>query len=153
MFNMEGQVIGVVSQILTESGGFQGIGFSATSNLAKYLLLDRHILWTGMDAMPLTGDLAKFFNLPQPAGLLVQKVVFLSSFGTLGLQGGTTEAIIGGEKLILGGDIILSLNGIPFDISDETLSKIASSVENLKENDPFELTVLRGGKVLTLKRN
>lgn len=153
MFNMDGDVIGVVSQILSESGGFQGIGFAATSNLAQYLLLDRHILWTGMDAVPLTGDLAKLFNLPQPTGLLVQKVVFLSSFGTLGLQGGTTEAIIGGEKLILGGDIILSINGIPFDISDETLDKIASSVENLKENDPFEMTILRGGKMLVLKRN
>ncbi len=153
MFNMEGEVIGVVSQILSESGGFQGIGFAATSNLAKYLLLERHILWTGMDAVPLTGDLAKLFNLPQPAGLLVQKVVFLSSFGTLGLQGGTIEAVIAGEKLILGGDIILSLNGIPFDISDETLDKIASRVENLKENDPFQMTILRGGKVMVLKRN
>ncbi|MEM6358649.1 MAG: trypsin-like peptidase domain-containing protein [Bacteroidota bacterium] len=152
MFNMKGEVVGIVSQILSESGGFDGIGFAATSNLAKNLLLDRNILWTGMDAVPLTGDLAKLFNLPQPAGLLVQKVVFLSSFGTLGLQGGNLEAIIGEEKFIVGGDIILSINGIRFDTSDETLIKIARNAENLKPADPFEIEVLRAGKVIVLKR-
>ncbi len=152
MFNMKGEVVGIVSQILSESGGFAGIGFAATSNLAKNLLLERHILWTGMEAVPLTGELARLFNLPQPSGLLVQKVVFLSSFGTLGLQGGDTEATIGGQKLIVGGDIILSFNGIPFETSDDTLIKIANSVEDLKESDPFEMEVLRDGEIIKLKR-
>ncbi|MEM6523765.1 MAG: trypsin-like peptidase domain-containing protein [Bacteroidota bacterium] len=152
MFNMEGDVVGIVSQILSESGGFAGIGFAASSNLAKNLLLERNILWTGMDALPLTGDMARLFNLPQPEGLLVQKVVFLSAFGILGLQGGKLEATIGEQKLVLGGDIILSINGIPFSTSDETLSKIAENAENRKKTDPFEMEVLRAGKVVKLKR-
>ena len=41
MFNMNGEVIGVVSNILTESGGFQGIGFASSSNITKELLFEK----------------------------------------------------------------------------------------------------------------
>ena len=40
MFNMKGEVIGIVSYIISQSGGFEGLGFVITSNMAKRLLLD-----------------------------------------------------------------------------------------------------------------
>jgi len=43
MFNLQGEVIGIVSNILTKSGGFEGIGFATTSNLTKELLLEKNI--------------------------------------------------------------------------------------------------------------
>ncbi|MEM7551235.1 MAG: trypsin-like peptidase domain-containing protein [Bacteroidota bacterium] len=153
MMNLKGEVVGIVSHILTKSGGFEGIGFATSSNLAKELLLERQILWTGMDAVPVTGKLADMLNVPQRSGLLVQKVVFISPLGTMGLQGGDTKAIINNQELILGGDIILSFNGVPFDVTDEALLKIAEVTENREQNSPYEIEVLRAGKVITLKRN
>ncbi len=74
MFNMAGEVIGVVSHIISKSGGFEGLGFVVTSNVARQLLLDRRSPWWGFDGVLLTEDLARVFNLAGP-GLLVQRVV------------------------------------------------------------------------------
>ncbi len=40
MFNMDGEVIGIISSILSRSGGFDGISFAISSNVAKKLLLE-----------------------------------------------------------------------------------------------------------------
>ncbi len=153
MFNLNGEVIGVVSNILSKSGGFQGIGFAATSNLAKKLLLTTNRgIWGGMETQLLSGKLSMLFNLPQENGLLVEKVVALSVLDILGLKGGTIPATIAGEELILGGDIILSFNGIPFAIDDSTLTKIGIMIRQLKPEDAFKIKVFRAGKVTTLSR-
>ena len=152
MFNMQGEVIGIVSNILTESGGFQGIGFAATSNLAKNLLLEKKKFWSGIEAKFISGRLAEIFNLPQESGLLVQKVVEYSPLGIIGLKGGDIDLIIEGQKVLLGGDIILSFNGVKIESSDEALVKLAKMIEARETDDPIELTVLRAGKVITLGR-
>ena len=152
MFNMNGEVIGVVSNILTQSGGFQGIGFAASSNITKELLFEKKIIWNGTDLLPLTGKMAKIFNLPQESGLLVQRVVKVSPFGILGIQDGDTEITIGEEKLIVGGDIILEINGVKFEETDESLFNIAKTIERKETESPIELKVLRAGKVITLGR-
>lgn len=152
MMNMKGEVIGVVSNILTQSGGFQGIGFASSSNITKELLFEKKILWNGTDLYPLTGKMAQLFNLPQANGLLVQRVVRSSPFGILGIQDGDTEIEINNEKIIVGGDIILSFNGIEFEYSDESLLKISKMMEITDTKKPMELKVLRGGKIVTLGR-
>ena len=152
MFNMNGEVVGVVSNILTQSGGFQGIGFAASSNITKELLFEKKIIWNGTDLVPLTGKMAKIFNLPQESGLLVQRVVKVSPFGVLGIEDGDTEITIGEEKLIVGGDIILAINGVKFESTDESLLNIAKTIERKETESPIELTVLRAGKVITLGR-
>lgn len=152
MFNMQGEVIGIVSKILTESGGFQGIGFAATSNLAKTLLLEKKKFWSGIEAKPISGKMAEIFNLPQKSGLLVQKVVKTSPLGIIGLKSGDVEMTIDSQKILVGGDIILSFNGIEIESTEESLIKLAKMLENRETDDPIELTVLRAGKVITLGR-
>jgi len=151
MFNIKGEVIGIVSQILSETGGFQGIGFAASSNLAQKLLLEKDIPWTGIDGKAIQGKMSRLLNLPQPAGLLVERVVFLSPFGMLGLKGGDIEAVIDNQKYVLGGDIILSINGIRFDTDSDTLKKIADNIEKTSHNS-IDLVVLRDGKLVTLRK-
>ncbi len=151
MFNLKGEVMGVVSHIKSVNGGFQGIGFAASSNIAKKLLLDQQVLWTGADLLPVYGKKAKMLNIPQQAGLLVQIVVPTSLFGKMGLRGGDVEAIIDGNKLILGGDIILAFNGIKFDFSDETLNELSAMASARKEGDPLVLKVLRHGKIIEFR--
>ena len=152
MINMKGEVIGVVSNILTESGGFQGIGFASSSNITKELLFEQKILWNGTDLVPLTGKVAQIFNLPQESGLLVQRVVKVSPFGILGLEDGDIEMTINGKKLIVGGDIILSINGVEFENTDESLVNIARVMEIKGENQAIEIVVFRAGKKVTLGR-
>ena len=152
MINMNGEVIGVVSNILTQSGGFQGIGFASSSNITKELLFEKKIIWNGTDVIPLTGKIAQIFNLPQKSGLLVQRVVKVSPFGILGVEDGDIEMTINGEKLIVGGDIILSINGVEFENTDESLLEISKALEIKKENTSLELVVLRAGKKVTLGR-
>jgi len=152
MFNMQGEVIGIVSNILTESGGFQGIGFAASSNLAKTLLLEKKKFWSGIEATLIAGRMAEVFNLPQSAGLMVHKVVKFSPLGVLGLKSGDIEIIINNKKILVGGDILLSFNGIEIGSTEESLIKLANMIENRETDDPIELTVLRAGKVITLGR-
>lgn len=152
MINMKGEVIGVVSNILTQSGGFQGIGFASSSNITKELLFEKKIIWNGTDVIPLTGKMAQIFNLPQESGLLVQRVVKVSPFGVLGVQDGDIEMTINGEKLIVGGDIILSINGVEFENSDESLLNISKVLEIGDGKTSLELVVFRAGKKITLGR-
>jgi serine protease Do len=152
MFNLDGEVVGIVSYILSESGGFEGIGFAASANMTKRLLFDRHTFWTGVDAILLKDEMAKVFNLPQPYGLMVQRVVFLSPFGIAGVQGGRYDITYEDRTIKVGGDIILAFNGIPISMDKLSLLAIAGEMEKIGPEDPFELTVLRGGKVITLRK-
>jgi serine protease Do len=47
MFNLNGEVVGIVSHITTKSGGFDGIGYASSSNLASRLLLNNKMPWLG----------------------------------------------------------------------------------------------------------
>ena len=151
MFNTKGEVVGIVSSILSQSGGFEGIGFAASSNIAKDLLLDNHAMWTGIDGKVISGELAKILNLPQPEGLLVQKVVLLSPMGLMGVKGGSFKVMIDDEEILLGGDVILAINGVQLSTSPKSLDSIAEILSANNQN-PLELTVLRAGKIVTLKQ-
>ncbi len=149
MFNMKGEVIGIASFILTESGGFQGLGFAATSNVARSYLLERKGFWSGIDGYLVSGEMARIFNLPQKSGILVQRVVLLSPAGAMGIEGGKYQANIEDEQLVVGGDIILSVNGIQ--VSSAGGPKIQESLQSSKSGDPLKISVLRSGKIVELE--
>jgi serine protease Do len=149
MFNMDGEVIGIVSYILSESGGFQGLGFAATANMATKLLLEEKSVWFGIDWILLSGGLAYILNLPQKGGILVQKVTDRSPGSIMGLQGGFYNMEIEGEKLIVGGDIILSIQGKKIE-SEEDMLNLNLTLKPLKKGEKIQLTVMRGGKVVEL---
>ena len=150
MFNMAGEVVGIVSQILTNSGGFQGVGFAVTSNVASKLLLNKKSFWTGIDGYLLTNELARIFNVPQPAGLLVQRAAENSPASDLRIIAGTIPTNIGGTDLVVGGDIILEVAGIPIVEDWKTLDQIQTALGNLQTGEKYSLKVLRGGAVMEL---
>ncbi|MCO4823205.1 MAG: trypsin-like peptidase domain-containing protein [Flavobacteriaceae bacterium] len=152
MFNLNGEVVGIVSHITTQSGGFEGIGYASSSNIASRLLLNNKMPWLGADFYTLSEKEAQLLNVPQKYGLLVKRVVVNSIFGEIGVRGGDTEAAIAGTNLILGGDIILAFNDIPYALDNKTLNKLAEFASNINETPNFKLTVLRQGKVIELKR-
>lgn len=153
MFNMKGDVIGIVSHIMTKSGGFEGLGFIVTSNTAKELLLEGKSFWGGMAGYILEGTLAQIFNLPQKRGILVQQVAKGSPSARIGLKGGIIEAQIGDDEFLVGGDIILGVNGISFAEHDGYL-KIKKHLGELPKGGTVTISILRSGvrKTLTLKK-
>lgn len=153
MFNMDGEVVGISSYIITESGGFQGLGFAATSNLAKKLVIDGSRRWTGINGYLLTPRQSWLLNVPIEGGLLVESVVNFSPAYYAGLKGGDERTVLDGEELVLGGDIILAINDFPltrqaFGELQELIKEF--SIDDIKNQDSFSLKVLRGGKVETL---
>lgn len=149
MFSMAGEVIGIVSHIISKSGGFEGLGFVITSNMARRLLLERKSFWTGLSGYPLRGNLAKVFNLPQPVGLLVQRVAERSPAAETGLRAGTMKAAIDGQTMMVGGDIILRVHGIPV-TDDSSYEKIQGALSGLHSGAEVVVTVLREGQQLQL---
>jgi S1-C subfamily serine protease len=151
MFNMDGEVIGVVSHILSKSGGSQGLGFVVTSNMARAEMLDKKPFWSGMDGYQIAEGWAPIFNLPQNAGILVERVAAGSAADRIGLKPGTHRATIEGQKLTVGGDIILAMQGIPVG-SENFRGKVEKATETLGEDDLLELKVLRAGQVISLTK-
>ena len=91
MFNLQGEVIGIVSSILSFSGGFEGLGFAATSNIAKSILTKKGSFWFGVDVLPLTREMCKVFNVKQDGALLVQNVTDNSPAYFMGIKGGSIK--------------------------------------------------------------
>jgi S1-C subfamily serine protease len=111
MFDLNGNVIGIVSHIVSVSGGSEGLGFVVTSNMARRLLLEERSVWHGLDGYLITPQLAQAFNLPT-AGLLVQRVAHGSPAERMGLRGGQFTINIDNEQLLIGGDVIVAVEGI-----------------------------------------
>jgi serine protease Do len=146
MFNMAGEVVGIVSHNISKSGGSEGLGFVVTLNTAKKLLLEQRSFWSGLEGRLLTDELADLLNLPPSAtGYLVKTV----AKGSVGLRGGTKVAIIDGEQIVVGGDIILKVQGIP--AGDLTsYEKIRDVLAELPSGARLTVTVLRAGRVIEL---
>ena len=153
MFNFKGEVIGIVSHILSRSGGFEGIGFAVTSNLAKKILMEQPFFWSGLDSFYLQDELAAAFNLPQDAGLLVQKVAANSIASRMGLRAGRIPIKIENVEFIIGGDVILKVEGIAMHMKN--LPQVRDKINSVKDNESITFTILREGKVrdITVLKN
>jgi S1-C subfamily serine protease len=150
MFDMAGEVIGVVSHNISKSGGSEGLGFVVTINTAKRLLLERPSFWSGLEGQLISGPIAQILNLPQPTGYLVKSVARGSAGDAVGLRGGTVLATIMGEQLVVGGDIILKVHGVPVgDVSDHR--RVRDLMDTIPPGGEFTMTVLRLGQVIELK--
>lgn len=150
VFSMEGEVIGIVGSIMSQSGGSEGLAFATTSNTVRRFLLERKPFWSGVDGLLITGELAKALYLPQPAGMLVERVAEGSIASQLGIQPGTLRANIQGAVLLLGGDVILSVNGIQITDNDRSQEPILNSIGTLKPGGTLVVTVFRQGQVVKL---
>src|ERR1041384_5295345 len=150
VFTMDGEVIGIVSTIMSQSGGSEGLAFATSANTARRILLDRRPFWSGIDGVLVTDELAKALNLPQPAGMLVERVAGGSIAERMGLRPGTLRVNMSGADLVLGGDIILNVNGIPVAESEGNYDAIVSSIDALKPGDPLVIRVFRQGLFVKL---
>ncbi len=149
MFNMAGEVIGIVSHLISKSGGSEGLGFVVTVKTARELLLEKKTVWGGLDGTVLTGDLAEIFNVPGGAGFLVKTVARDSPAWKAGVMGGDRTAVINGQEIVVHGDVILEMIGIAMrDIDD--MPKVRAKLGTMPSGQSFTIKVLRAGKVIEL---
>jgi S1-C subfamily serine protease len=149
MFNMNGEVIGIVSHNISKSGGSEGLGFVVTMNTAKQLLLEKRSFWGGLEMFPLNDELADLLNLPaRSTGFIVKTVAKDSPGDRIGLRGSRMIARIAGQDVPLGGDIVLSVDGTP--ASPANAPKIRDRLAGLAPGTPYKVSILRAGQVLEL---
>jgi len=149
MFSRAGELIGIVSHNITKSGGSEGLGFVVTANTVKSLLVERKRGWFGVDLMLVSGAIAEALNVPQPGGFLVKQVVKDSVGGRLGLKGGDRIGIVEGQHVVVGGDILLSVQGITI-ASGADRAKVLKALETLQVGQDLRVTVFRGDKIVEL---
>ncbi len=150
LLNARGQVIGVNTQIETGgvASGNVGIGFSVPSNTVKDVIaqimrtgrVDHAYL--GISGQAVTSDVAETYNLPVEAGVLVESVTSGSGAGKAGLQGGETQVVVAGETYVLGGDIIVGLDGKQI----STIEQLRDAIAAHKPGDKVKLMIFRDAK-------
>ncbi len=134
LFNMDGQVVGVNSQIYSRTGGSMGISFAIPIEVAmkvvEQLKTSGHVTrgWLGVQIQDVTRELAESFGMKKPQGALISKVLPKSPAEAAGLQIG---------------DIITDYNKQEI-VSSSTLPPM---VGNTKIGDNSTLTVIRQGQI------
>jgi serine protease Do len=149
MFSRTGELIGIVSHNITQSGGSEGLGFVVTANTVRTLLVEQNRRWYGVDLLLVTGATAEALHVPQAGGFLVKQVVKDSVAGKMGIRGGDRIGIVDGQKLVIGGDILLAVQGIKV-ASNEDMVRAVKSLETLQAGQDLQVTILRDEKVQEL---
>ncbi|MDN3639799.1 DegQ family serine endoprotease [Simiduia curdlanivorans] len=111
LFNMDGKVVGINSQIYTRSGGSIGLSFAIPSNVAVDVIeqlkdkgrVDRG--WLGVAIQEVDRDLAKSFGLSKPTGALIQQIEPGSPADKSGLLVGDVILSFGGKTIAKSGDL------------------------------------------------
>ncbi len=150
LLDVQGQVIGVNTQIETggASTGNVGIGFAVPSNTVKDVVAQirrkghADHAYLGISGQALTNDVAETYNLPTRQGVLVATVTSRSGADDAGLRAGKTEVVVAGETFVLGGDIIVAIDGTSISSVEDLRDAIAAHEPGQK----VRLTVFRGAK-------
>lgn len=138
LFNMDGEVVGVNSQIYSRTGGFMGLSFSIPINVAMNVINQikesGHVSrgWLGVQVQDVNRELAESFGMSKPRGALIAKVLSDSPAEKAGFQLG---------------DIIIEFNGEKIDTSAE----LPPMVGVTPINETVVVKVIRQGKTKNLK--
>jgi S1-C subfamily serine protease len=144
-----GKVIGVNTAIATGNTGARGnigIGFAVPVNTVRDVasqLIERGRVehpFLGVVAQPIDKEIADVFNLPVEQGLLVVRVIEGSGADKAGLRAGTTEVVVAGESYLLGGDIIVEIDGEPATTAED----LREAVSAKKPGDKIDIEAYRG---------
>ncbi|MBU2570769.1 MAG: DegQ family serine endoprotease [Gammaproteobacteria bacterium] len=140
LFNMEGKVVGINSQIYSRTGGFMGLSFAipmdVVMNVVDQLKTKGSVSrgWLGVQIQDVTRELAESFGMKRPVGALIAKIIAQSPAEAADLQIG---------------DIIVEFNGQKIETSGDLPPLVGMSPINEKS----KLTVIRQGdkKVVSVK--
>ena len=150
LLNWRGEVIGINTMIASSVGQSAGIGFAIPINTAKAVLNDLVTLGRvrrpalGIRTIPVSPELADEMGIAADYGLLIVQVVPGGSAERAGLRGGTERAYIGNIPIMLGGDLIVAIDGQKAE-DQQDLSRLMNSH---RAGDTVKVTIYRGRKKL-----
>jgi S1-C subfamily serine protease len=150
LMNGHGEVIGINTMILSSVGQNAGIGFAIPINTAKAVLNDLVTLGRvrrpelGVQTIPIGPELADQMGLPVDFGLLIVKVVPGRAAERAGLRGGSERAYLGNIPIMLGGDLIIAIDGE--NVQDQ--QDLAQVMNAHRAGDTVKVTVYRNKQKL-----
>ena len=146
MFNLDGEILGIVSHILSSSGDSIGIGFVISTDTIQEIMASDPTIFVGLIPHLLTKKQAKAINNPYGYGLLIQQVVPGTIADRLDFRGGDLNVLIGNTPVLLGGDILLEVGGRPVKDLASAL-KIRSRLAEYAKGDKITMKYLREGEI------
>src|SRR5579863_427419 len=150
LMNCHVEVIGINTMILSSVGQNSGVGFAIPINTAKAVLNDLMTLGRvrrpalGVRTIPISAELADEMGLPVEYGLLIVQVIPGGSADQAGLRGGSERAYLGNIPIMLGGDLIVAIDGEK--VEDE--QDLAQMMNNHRAGDTVKVTIYRNKKKL-----
>jgi S1-C subfamily serine protease len=150
LLNWHGQVIGINTMIASSVGQSAGIGFAIPINTAKAVVNDLVTLGRvrrpalGVRTIPIDSEIASELGLAADYGLLIVQAVPGGSADRAGLRGGTERAYLGNTPIMIGGDLIVAIDGEKID-SQQLLAQI---MNKHRAGDTVKVTIFRGKKQL-----
>ena len=150
LLNMKGQVVGINTAIYSTDGIFSGVGFSVPSDTAlkiiPSLIQNGEYLhpWIGITTSNISPDIADALNLDDARGVLVMTVVKDSPADKAGLRGSSQSTVVDDVELLVGGDVILSMDGNDVRKIDDVLMHLQ---REKSVGDKLNLGILRDGEM------
>jgi S1-C subfamily serine protease len=154
LLNSRGEVIGI-NTMIASNGAEQssGIGFAIPINTAKAVLTDltrygklkRPSL--GISSFAIGPELAQQLGLAADYGVLIQKVIPGGAAERAGLRGGNEQAYLGNQPIMIGGDLIVAIDGQQ--VTDP--QDIGEIMDRHQAGDTVSVTVVRGRRQMTIK--
>jgi len=150
LIDSTGKMIGVNTAIFSPTGASIGIGFAIPIDVARRVsneLIEKGYYsypWLGATMMTLSPSIAEALKLPVRSGAMLIEVAPRSPASKAGLKGGTSRAQVGNYIVIVGGDIIVKMNGESVSDADTVIKTIRKS----RPGDRVELEVVHweGGR-------
>ncbi|NQZ21143.1 MAG: trypsin-like peptidase domain-containing protein [Colwellia sp.] len=144
MFNLDGEVIGIVSYILSNTGGSNGLGFVVSIDTVRTVMDSDPGVFSGFIPQLLNEKLAKALNNPHGYGMLIQQVIPGTLADKMGFRGGSLNILIGRTPMLLGGDILLTVGG--HQLKDlESAVKLKKRMSTYAKGDKVEFRFIRDG--------
>jgi S1-C subfamily serine protease len=146
LLNSHGEVIGINTMIASSVGQNAGIGFAIPVNTAKAVLNDLLTLGRvrrpalGVITLPISPDIASELGLASDYGLLIVRVTPGGAAERAGLHGGTERAYLGNMPIMVGGDLIVAVDGQ--DVQDQ--QQLSRIMNNHRAGDRVKVTIYRG---------
>lgn len=153
LLNSRGEVIGINTMIASNSGQSAGIGFAIPINTAKAVLNDLVTLGRvrrpalGVLTIPISPDIADQLGLASDYGLLIVRVVQGGAADRAGLKGGTERAYLGNQPIMIGGDLIVAIDGQ--DVQDQ--QELSRIMNGHRAGDTIRVTIYRGKRKMQVQ--
>jgi S1-C subfamily serine protease len=148
LLNWHGEVIGINTMIASSVGQSAGIGFAIPINTAKAVLNDLVTLGRvrrpalGVRTIPIGPELADQMGLAADYGLLIVQVTPGGAAEHAGLRGGSERAFLGNIPIMLGGDLIVGIDGQEV----QNQQDLSQAMNNHRAGDTVHVTIYRGKK-------